>query len=122
MAGAGSAVGVVVSHGVSDADPAHKLRKVAVMVRVEQEMPVVAHDAVAADAHVDTVLSLAEYFLEREKVITFLENTQPSIGTIEYMIKITAGSFPDRSSHNSDFTNHNRQVKKKRDLTPLYSF
>jgi hypothetical protein len=51
MPDSNSPVRNVVPLRVSKADPAHELRQIAILSRPQQQMPVIAHDAVATDTH-----------------------------------------------------------------------
>lgn len=58
MADAGGAVGGVPALGVRAGNPFHKQRQVAVMMRPENEVPMVAHQAIAANPHLEAFDSL----------------------------------------------------------------
>jgi hypothetical protein len=90
VAGSGCAVGFVPSLGVGDGDPSHELCQVAVGFGPEDEVEVVAHDAIAAKSHGETVDAFGEDLLEGEKISFLLEYTQATIGTVECVINDVA--------------------------------
>jgi len=58
------AVRSVVALGVDERDPAHEMGQVAILTRPENQMPVVAHDAIAAKTHVEPLKAFGQNLLE----------------------------------------------------------
>ena len=65
----------------------------------EQQMSVIAHDAVAAKTHIHTFKPLGEDTFKRFKVGTFFEYPQPTIGAVKNMINNSASTFSFGSRH-----------------------
>lgn len=95
-------VGSVPAVRVRGRDPLHKRRQVAVRPWPQHQMPVVAHQAVAAQPHPKPLDTLGQHRLKRRKILRRLEDPQPTVGTVEDMINDVA--FVD-----SFLSWHNRQ-------------
>lgn len=53
-------------------------------------MPVVAHDAVAAQSHVNTLKSLGEDSFESDKVARLFKDAQFAVGTVDNVVNNAA--------------------------------
>lgn len=123
MPAAYRAVRAVPTMGMGYGDPLHKLRQIVIFLRPENQMPVVAHDAIAAKPHLEPFDPFGEDVFKRFKILPLLKDPKPSIRTVQDMI----GKIPFRNSYRS---RHNRRfyrfpllrVNQKRCLTPLFLF
>ena len=52
-------------------------------------MPVIAHNAVAANAHGESLCAFGQYLLESEKVTILAKYTKAAVGPIECVINIS---------------------------------
>jgi hypothetical protein len=64
-----SSVRGVIPLRVSEADPTHKLRQIAILARPQKQMPVIAHNAIAANTHGKPLRTLSHDLLETVKVV-----------------------------------------------------
>ena len=76
-------------------------------------MPVIAHYAVAADPHLETLDALGENLLKGEKIAGLTKNPEPTISPIQGMVNITAQRNPLIASHARYYIWHARDIKKK---------
>jgi hypothetical protein len=56
-------------------------------------MPVIAHDAVTAKTHVIAGKTFCNDFFKGHEIARLAKNTQPAVGTIDNMVKITTLSY-----------------------------
>ena len=82
VAGSGCAVGFVPPLGVGDGDPVHEVCQVAIGAGPEDEVEVVAHDAIAAKSHFESVDAFGEDLFEGEEITFLFEYTQAAVGTV----------------------------------------
>ena len=71
-------------------DPAHELTHIAVLLRVENEVPMVRHDAIGEYAHADEIHPLKEQRLEVLVISISVENPCATVCTVDDMIDGTA--------------------------------
>jgi len=60
---------------------------------------VVAHDAIAAKAHVETVDAFGENLFESEEITFFFEYTQAAVGAVECVVNDVALGYSLWSGH-----------------------
>jgi len=99
---AGSAVCGMPSLRVGHRYPSHEFGDIAVVNGPQQQMPVIAHDAVAAEAHIYALKPLSKDTLERFKIGAFSEYPQAAVSTVENMINNTARTVSFGSRHRYD--------------------
>ncbi len=79
--------------------PVHEARQGAVHVWGYDEMPMVRHDAVRKNCHVDTRDGFVEQVLEREIVAGIMEKNRAFGRSIQYVEYQSGGVFPLSSRH-----------------------
>ena len=72
-------------------------------MRLKDQVPMRAHDAVAAQSHIEAIEAFAKNRFKRGKVTRFLKNTKPTVRTIQSVIDDVSFSY-------SLGPRHNRQV------------
>jgi len=107
--------------------PLHKRRKIAIGLRPQNQMPVVAHNAVAAKTHRKPLQPFSQNLLKRRKIVRLLEYPQPAVGTVENVIYIIPFVYAFLSWHINQYKPSKPacQPKKVSDpfilcLTPLF--
>ena len=84
---------------VSCAEPAHTLRKVAVLLWVQEHVPVIRHEDVCEDAHVVLLTHFIQKILEVLVHPIFLEDREPPIRAIDDVVDLIADIDAERTSH-----------------------
>ncbi len=87
--------------------PSHKLRNIAGLARPQQQVPVIAHNAVTAKPHPHAIHPLSQHPLKRLEVRTLLEYPQPPIGTVANVVNNTTSTLSFRARHNKMKNNTN---------------
>ncbi len=87
------------THGMGQGQPVEEIREFAVLMRPENEVEVVGHEAVGQQAHRHLVLGLAQDTLEGGVVAVFVENGGTSHGAVEDVVDIAASSSTWPSWH-----------------------
>jgi hypothetical protein len=86
-------------------------------------MPVIAHQAIAAHPHIESLHAFRENPLEPEEIAVLAEYAQPTVGPIEHVVHISAQSDPLRPWHSAYSIGHDAVVKpeprRKKYRTPL---
>lgn len=100
MADADGAVGGVEPLGVELSDPSHKGGQIAVVSGPDQQVPVIAHQAIAAQTHGETLDAFGEDLLESPEIIVFAEDAKTAVGPIEHVIGVSAQRDSFASRHN----------------------
>ena len=72
--------------GVGVGQPAEERRQLPISVRMDHEMPVVAHDAVAENADGMPLLGLGNEILESQKILVGTEHFHASGGAVENVV------------------------------------
>ena len=90
MSDADGAVGHVVTLSVSEGDPAHIVRQIAIGAGPKQQMPVVTHDAIAAEPYINPFETFGEDGFKSLEIAWFAKYPQPAIGAIENVVSVTA--------------------------------
>src|SRR5436309_2725803 len=80
------------SLGVGHGQPLHEQRQVAILTRPEDQMEMVGHESVRADAHVLSSSRLFQDTLERLEIGGIGEEFQIAAAAIHHMVSQTAGS------------------------------
>ena len=80
--------------------PLHKRRQVPIRPRPQHQMPVVAHQAIAAQPHPEPLNPFGQHRLKRRKILRRLEDPQPTIGPVQHMIYDLTLVNPSLSWHN----------------------
>ena len=83
-------MGCVVSLCMRESYPTHKVRQVAVALRPQEQVPVIAHNTIPAQPHREQRRTIGQDLLKGQKVVFIAENLQPPVGAIEYMVNIPA--------------------------------
>jgi hypothetical protein len=100
--------------------PGHEPRQITIVLRPEQQMPVVGHQAIGQQSHQDALDAFFQNPLEG-LVISGLLDRQPRVGTVEHMINQSALGGSWRSSHRCKLSNPRLAVT-IRFLTPFPRF
>ena len=90
MADAGCSVGYMVSLRVSKCYPTHIVGQIAVIARPKQQVPVVTHNAVTANPHIDPLQPFSKNHLKSREISIFAKNMQPTISPIENVVSVVA--------------------------------
>ena len=85
--------------GVGVREPVHEDAKVAIMLRVQHEMPVVWHELIGEDAHARFLSGIGKQAFEQEIVLIGLEDGKPHDGTVYHMICVPADISARNSRH-----------------------
>ena len=119
MSDADGLVGGVPAVGVRGRDPLHKRRQVAVRPRPQHQVPVVAHQAIAAQPHPEPLDPFSQHRFKRRKIRSRLENPQPTVGTVQYMVHPVAVVNSLLSWHNRPLYPPNHSCQQKKVSDPL---
>jgi hypothetical protein len=76
---------------VSGTDPLHELGEVIGVPGPENEVPVIAHQAVAQNPHPGAPAALFQQLEKREKIAGLLEDVQPAVAAVEHVKHDSAG-------------------------------
>ena len=111
MAGAGRAVVGVPTLGVCQGEPAHELGEFTILVRPEQDVEVVRHQAVGQQSHVVPCDGFGENTLKGDVVLVAVEDGQPGIGSVEGVVHEAALRCSSWSRHRPRVRDQARRVK-----------
>ena len=114
-----SAMGRVPSLYVGYGDPMHKGRHGIVVRRPEQQVPVVGHDAIAANPHAEPVDALGEDLFEGEEITFLLEYPQSPVGTVKGMVDNSTFGYAFSAHHENMLIHHLCGVNKNIHLDAL---
>ena len=67
------------------ADPSEEIRKVTRPLGVEDQVPVIGHEAPGDHAHADTLAALFQQFQERHVVVLLLKDGHAAVATVDHM-------------------------------------
>ena len=85
--------------GMRKGSPTHVVGKITIFARPEEQVPVVAHDTIAANPHIDPLKPLGKDRFKCLEVPVLAKDAQPPICTIEYVINIAPEIHPLWPSH-----------------------
>jgi hypothetical protein len=85
-------------------NPFHKLRQITILSRPKHKMPVIAHNAITAEAHLAPIRTLCQDLLEGFEISPFLEYPQPTVCTVKNVIDNITFRNPFKSRHNKKYT------------------
>jgi hypothetical protein len=88
MADSGGSMGSVVSLCMRESHPTHEIRQVAIAMRLQEQVPEIAHNTISAQPHRKQRRTIGQYLLEGRKVVFFVENPQTPVDAIEHMVNI----------------------------------
>lgn len=94
----------MVSLDVRERHPPHEGRQIIVAARPDEQVPVVAQDAVPAQPHGEPRHAVGKDLLKRQKVAVLAKDAQTPIGSIEHMIHVSAQRDSLGSRHGHDCT------------------
>jgi len=103
----------VISLRVCQSNPSHEVRQIAIAPRPQEQMPVIAHYAIAADPHLETLDALGENLLKGEKITGLTKNPEPTISPIQGVVNITAQRNPLIAAHVGYYIWRSRDINKK---------
>ncbi len=101
MANSGCAVGGMIAVGMCYGNPLHERRQIAVVFRPEQQVPVVAHNAIAANPHAGSSLTFVQNVFKSNEIARRFEYSQPAISSIHDMIIETANCLSFGLGHDN---------------------
>ena len=90
MSDAGGAVGGVVTLSVSECYPSHIVGQIAICSRPKQQMPMVTHNAITANPHIDPLKTFSQNRFKSLEIGILTKNTQSAISTIGNVINVAA--------------------------------
>jgi len=96
--------------GVGKSQPADKAGKLAVLLRPNNQMPVVGHNAIGKQPHLVAVNGRRQHAHEGVVVFGLLEDRHSSVGAVEHMVNQTALGNSQRSSHAHSLANRSPLV------------
>jgi hypothetical protein len=80
--------------------PMHDIGQFAILLRPKHEVPMVGHQAIGQQAHAGHVLLRLGHDIEERRVVHFfVKDREPTISSIEDMIKLASQRHAQRSSH-----------------------
>src|SRR3989338_1590236 len=71
-------------------EPVHEGAEITVCFGIEKQMPVIRHEDICQNAHIDKIFCLTEQFLEELVVFLVVENLHATVGTVDDMINLSA--------------------------------
>jgi hypothetical protein len=89
----------VVSLRVGQSEPSDESRQVSILPWPQDKMPVIRHDAVAQNPHVNNRLRLGKHPLEGLVIAMRRENSGLAVRPIQHVINDSSKRFSQRSSH-----------------------
>src|SRR5687767_649000 len=91
VARTGAAAVGMTSLSMNERHEAHVVRQFAVLLRPEQQVPVVRHDAPAKNAYRDALLHFSQHTLESHVVAVVVEDPALAVGPIEHVVDEPSG-------------------------------
>ena len=107
--------------GMRDGQPAEEIGDLALLAasRPDDEVPVIAHEDIGQHAQRDAGMSLGQHLLKGREIGILLEQPQPTIGSIEHMIRVTTHQRPGTPWHDGSLPS-GRPLVNRNDSRPLY--
>ncbi len=82
--------------GVRQRQPLHERGQLAVLLRPEDQVPMIGHNAPVENADGHSAMRKEQHTFEREEIIVFFEQPQAAVGSIQDVIDQSAGGVSER--------------------------
>jgi len=88
-------------------EPLHEKGHIAIAARIEKQMPVIGHESVGQEAHIEPLHGIFEQHLEMPVLIWFVKDRPPTIRTVHDVIHEILDIDTRRATHDESVSRIN---------------